>query len=130
MKKALYWLPRILGVGFIVFISLFAMDAFGGNQTPTQMVLGFFIHMIPTFLLIIILLIAWKVEWVGGIFFIAIGLFYCLFAQGQHWSAYCLVAGPPILIGILFILQYVLFRKWDKEDARKPRKPFEPKQPS
>lgn len=102
-KKFIYWLPRILGILFTLFISMFALDAFGGGVPFFEAVAGFLIHLLPTYIVIAILLIAWKWEWIGGILFILAGIFYIFAANNMHWSAYAVIAGPPILIGILFI---------------------------
>ena len=58
----------------ILFISLFALDAFQPDLTIWQQLKGFIIHLIPSFLLIIFLLFAWKKELYGGIIFIIIGI--------------------------------------------------------
>jgi len=105
-KKFLYWLPRILGILFALFISIFALDAFGEGIPFMEAVVGFLIHLVPTYIMIAILIIAWKRVLVGGILFILSGLFYIIFVYGMHWSAYLLIGGPPILIGILFIAAY------------------------
>ncbi len=105
-KKFLYWLPRILGILFVLFISIFALDAFGEGIPFMEAVVGFLIHLVPTYIMIAILIIAWKRVLVGGILFILSGLFYIIFVNGMRWSAYLLIGGPPILIGILFIAAY------------------------
>ena len=107
-KKLIHWLPRVLGILFALFISIFALDAFGEGIPFTKAVVGFLIHLLPTYIVIAVLLIAWKWEWVGGILFIFAGFFYIFGANNMHWSAYLLIAGPPILIGCLFIAAYFL----------------------
>ena len=102
-KKFLYWLPRILGILFTLFISIFALDAFGEGIPFLEAVVGFLIHLVPTYIMIAILLIAWKWELVGGILFILAGGSYMIWMHIPHWTAFLLIGGPPILIGILFI---------------------------
>ncbi len=41
-KKFLYWLPRILGILFAIFISIFALDAFGEGIPFLEAIVGFF----------------------------------------------------------------------------------------
>jgi len=69
MKKIPYWLPRVLSVLFIAFISVFALDVFG----EPQWFLALLMHLIPSFILIILTAIAWKNERLGGFIFIAAG---------------------------------------------------------
>jgi hypothetical protein len=52
MKNALYWTPRILTIVFILFLGLFALDSFEGEQSLLQKMGGFLIHLIPNFVLI------------------------------------------------------------------------------
>ncbi len=104
--KTIFWLPRILGILLCVFISLFALDAFDGNSPLGRQILGFLIHLIPTYLLVFALILAWKKQVIGGIIFILLGFAYLLFAHNQHWSAYLIIAGIPMLIGFLFVIEY------------------------
>jgi hypothetical protein len=102
-KKFLYWLPRILGILFALFISIFALDAFCEGIPPLEAVIGFLIHLIPTYVKIAVLLIARKWGMVGGILFILAGVSYMVLMRNLQWAAFLLIGGAPILIGILFI---------------------------
>ena len=59
---------------FILFVSLFAADAFSPGLTIWQQLGAFVIHLIPSFILLTFLIVAWKWELIGGIIFIIIGL--------------------------------------------------------
>jgi len=111
MKKSLYWLPRVLGIGLIVFYTLFALDVFDGESGIGEMLPGFLIHMIPAFILIAILLVAWKWELPGGLLYLGTGIFYIYMTRGMYWMVYLYIGGPLFLSGILFILYHFLFRK-------------------
>ena len=113
-KKFLYWLPRILGILFALFISIFALDAFSEGIPFPEAMVGFLIHLVPTYIIIIILLIAWKWGLVGGILFIFAGVFYMVWMHNLHWSAYLLIGGLPILIGILFIAAHLVLKRAEK----------------
>ena len=106
--KIIYWTARILGILFILFISVFALDAFEEGVPFLQSLVGFLIHLVPTFILIAVLLLAHKKGRIGGILFNALGLFYIFMARGEHWLAYVMITGPAILTGVLFILGSVL----------------------
>ena len=73
MKKFLFWLPRILTIIFIAF------DIFAEDYKWYEIIIGVFMHLIPSFALIIILIIAWKRELVGGIIFIILSLIFTIF---------------------------------------------------
>jgi len=72
--KIFYWSPRVLCILAILFVSLFALDAFSPELSIWQQIGGFLIHLIPSFILLALLILAWKREFIGGIIFIIIGL--------------------------------------------------------
>jgi len=70
----LHWLPRIICILAILFISMFALDAFAPGLTFWQQIGGLLMHLIPSFILLALLVVAWKWELIGGIIFTIIGL--------------------------------------------------------
>lgn len=70
----LYWSPRVLAILAILFVSLFALDAFHPGEPLAQQLAHFFIHLVPSFILLAVLWLAWKRELAGGIIFALIGL--------------------------------------------------------
>jgi hypothetical protein len=112
MKNALYWTPRILTIVFILFLGLFALDSFEGEQSLVQKIGGFLIHLIPNFVLILILIVAWKHEWVGTIAFALVGIAYIVLFWGRFpVSTYFIISGPAFLIAILFWLNWINRKK-------------------
>ncbi|MFA6410685.1 MAG: hypothetical protein WCW26_03885 [Candidatus Buchananbacteria bacterium] len=109
MKKFIYWLPRVLAVGFILFLSLFALDVFD-IQAPWYLLLGgFLMHLIPSFVLIVVTIIAWKKPLWGGLIFIGATL---VMGFWLNWPVMSLVVIlPPALLGGLFLLQDYYFKK-------------------
>lgn len=115
---ALYhWLPRILCILAILFISLFAADSFDNpEQTIWQQLGGFFIHLIPSIILLLFLIVAWKRELIGGIIFIVIGivlspLVFMLYYNRNHsvWMSLTVILFitlPFLLVGILFLVSH------------------------
>jgi hypothetical protein len=112
MKNVLYWTPRVLGLAFAAFISLFALDVFGAYPSIGETVLALLIHLVPTYLILAALVIAWRWERIGALAFAALGLAYVIMAWGDmHWSAFILIAGPPILIAAAFLADSVFRRR-------------------
>jgi len=109
--KIIRWLPRILSIAFVLFLSLFALDVFG-EYSGWQAVLGFLIHLLPSFVLLAVILIAWKYDLVGAIAFLASAAFY-VFMVGldRPWSWYAGISGPAAVVGILFLLSWLQKRK-------------------
>jgi len=102
--KIMYWLPRILAILIIIFFSIFSLDVFGEYKFP--LVLGaLFMHLIPSFLLIISLMIAWKKEKIGGIIFIILSIITIFFFNTyQHLISLLIITLPILITGILFLL--------------------------
>jgi hypothetical protein len=108
LKRLLFWTPRILCLLFAAFISIFAADVFGQGYGFWQTVLALLMHLIPTWIVLIVLAISWRWEWVGGTLFIALGALYLIKFWGRfHWSAYLCIAGPLLLVGALFFLNWL-----------------------
>ena len=111
-NRILYWAPRLICILNIVFISLFALDAFDPDLTIWQQIGGFLIHMIPSFILLAALLIAWKWEMVGGIIFIVLGLILSSFLFVHNYKmndSLWLTLGIVLLMGFPFVLAGILF---------------------
>jgi hypothetical protein len=108
VKHLLFWTPRILGLLFAAFISVFALDVFDGHHGFWQTALALAMHLIPTAVLLLFLVLAWRWEWTGAVFFTALAVLYLVAFPGRfHWSAYVLISGPLFLLGVLFLLNWV-----------------------
>ena len=119
--KTIFWAPRILGIVAISFISIFAFDAFQPDLTLLEQLRDFLMHLVPSFVLLAILLVAWKWELIGGIIFVAIGLvltpliyIHNYNMNGSVWMSLgiiMLITFPFILVGVLFLLDYKINKK-------------------
>ena len=102
---AIRWAAYIFGFAFAIFISFFAMDVFTAHNDFLHTVSALFKHLIPTFLIIIILLLSWRREWIGGTAFSILGFLYIIIAWGRFaWGAYAMISGPLFILGFLFFL--------------------------
>ncbi len=119
--RLFYWLPRILCILAILFISLFAADAFAPGLTIWQQLGAFFIHLIPSFVLLAFLIIAWKWELIGGIIFMVIGIAFSPFIfilnyNRNHsiWLSLVIILSvtfPFVVVGILFLISHRMKKK-------------------
>ncbi len=108
-KRVLFWTPRILAILFAIFVSLFALDVFGEGYGFWKTSEALLMHLIPTGILVVVLLLAWRWEWIGAVAFIALGAYYLVWWRG-HWSAYVAISGPLFLLGLLFAINWA-YRK-------------------
>jgi hypothetical protein len=93
----LYWSPRILGILFSAFISIFALDVFSEHLPFGRTMLAPALHMIPTAIVVMVLLISWKWEWAGAIGYFSLGVIYII----TMWKrfplvTYVAVSGPGL----------------------------------
>lgn len=121
VNNFVYWTPRILSILFILFLAMFSLDIFGNGYTFWETVVGLIMHNIPTFILLILLIIAWKREWLGAITFVSFGLFYIVrllvtILMNPPYRWYMLfwsltITGPAFLVGVLFWMNWKQKRK-------------------
>ncbi len=120
VSRFIYWTPRIVSIIFICFVALFSLDIFDMKLDFWGTVLGLLMHNIPTLILIAVLIIAWKYEWVGGVAFILAGILYIagilitIMKNGFKWyylSWAIEISGMAFLIGILFFINWNKKRK-------------------
>lgn len=119
--KFFYWSPRILCIIAILFISIFALDAFSPELTFWQQIGGFFIHLIPSFILIALLVLAWKKELIGGVLFLIIGLGLSPIVFSHNYrmnQSFFMSLGiifsitiPFAIVGLLFIISHYKRKK-------------------
>lgn len=119
--KILHWTPRIICILAILFISMFAADSFAPELTFWQQMGGFMMHLIPSFILIALLIVAWKWEYIGGIIFIVIALGLSPFvfmlnynrnhSVGMSLGIILAITFPFVLVGILFIISHFMKKK-------------------
>ena len=115
--KLFHWLPRILCILAILFISMFALDSFEKGLSIWQQLAQFLKHLITSFILTAFLIVAWKWEMVGGMIFTLVGLIMSPFifqlnhirngfSIAQSLNVVLIITVPFILVGILFLVSY------------------------
>jgi hypothetical protein len=111
-RNLLYWVPRVFTIAAILFMLMFSLDSFDGDASLAKKALGFLVHNIPVMVLIVILIVAWKNELIGGLLLIVAFIAGSVFFNSFSGNPGSLVVIIPFLItGLLFILYYFLYRK-------------------
>jgi len=93
---------------------MFALDAFEGTQSLWVQLGDFFMHLIPSFVLLIVFFVATKWELIGGILFTLIGValsppvFILNYRMnesiGMSLAVIMAITVPFIVVGILFVI--------------------------
>lgn len=108
--KLLLWSPRMLGILVCLFLSLFALDAFGGGKTFIQALPDFAIHVAPMLILLAVVGVSWRLEWVGGLVFTGLAAGYAYFAR-NHVSWVPGISDPLLIVGVLFFWSWLHHRE-------------------
>jgi hypothetical protein len=105
----------------ILFVSLFALDSFDPRLSLLQQIGEFLIHLIPSFVLLACLIVAWKWELIGGIILASIGIGFSPFVYqlnyarihnvGMCFVILLMITFPFILVGVLFIMSHIMKKK-------------------
>lgn len=108
VSNFVYWTPRVLGIFFVIFLGLMSLDVFNGAGF-WETAVGLFMHNIPALILLVVLIISWKREIVGGVVFVLAGLLYIALLLRNSFEWYFLVwaiqiSGVAFLIGGLFLV--------------------------
>ena len=101
-KRWLYWLPRVLSILFAMFISIFALDVFGEGYNFWETLVALFMHLVPTFILVAVLAIAWRWERVGAALFLALAIIYLVLTDGRMLT----IPIPLIIVSLLFLVSW------------------------
>ena len=107
--KALYWTPRILSLVFVCFLALFSLDVFDMGLGFWGTAAALLIHNLPSLILLLVVIVAWKHEIVGAVGFILGGFLYIGLLMRNPFEWYYMVwalqiSGTAFLIGALFLV--------------------------
>ncbi len=105
--RLLYWSPRVLAIAFAAFISIFALDVFGETHGFWITALALSIHLIPAAIVVAVLLLAWRWEWVGALLFTLTAAFYAWWALPRHLNWAVIIGGPLLVIAGLFLANWI-----------------------
>lgn len=107
--RLLYWTPRVLALLFAVFISLFALDVFSEGRGFLETAVALLIHLVPTAVILGVLVLSWKREWIGALFYPVLAILYIVLAWGKFpMGTYFIISGPLALTGVLFLVNWRL----------------------
>mgnify|MGYP001609782195 FL=1 len=109
LTKILYWTPRIVCLLYIGFISLFALDVFNGEYNLAQTLVALTMHLIPSMLILLALVIAWRWELAGSIVFDVLAIAWLIYVGDFGKSL--IITLPLFVISSLFVAGWAYRRK-------------------
>ncbi|MCY3001502.1 MAG: hypothetical protein NTV21_06830 [Planctomycetota bacterium] len=105
------WLPRVLALAFTAFLSLFALDAFEGVEGLAQRAVALAMHLVPTAVCLLLVVLAWRRPWIGAASFGVLAAAYVGIAW-SHPSWVLVISGPLALVALAY------FIAWRREISR------------
>ena len=129
---AISWTARIICILAILLVSLFALDSFSSERSLWQNIAAFLIHLLPSFVLLAVLIIAWQNESAGGILMVIIGVAFSIwvfhinyserqFSLTQSLINMSIIGLPFIVAGVLFLISHHSKRRTSKLRLRQPQ---------
>ena len=117
-RRLLFWAPRILTIIFIAFISMFALDVFDEHLGFWQTALALLMHLLPSIVLIVALVLAWRREWVGSMLYAGAGLLHAIWAATvpRPWPVSTRLISMLIITGPAFVIAILFLFNWKKHD--------------
>ena len=97
------WSPRILGILVSLFIAAFALDAFAEGTPLASALLDFFIHLIPAFVLLALVMVSRRWEPIAGVAFILLAVVYAMTMARGRLDWMLVISGPLAVVGVLFL---------------------------
>ncbi len=103
-RRILGWAARGVGVAIALLLAILSLDSIQETEGFWLSTLSLLLHLIPTYLVLIALAVAWYRPRVGAMMFIALGVAYVI-AVWPHfsWAATLTISGPLVLAGLLFL---------------------------
>jgi hypothetical protein len=107
--RLLFWTPRVLGIAYVIFISLFALDVFAEHAGFVDTAIALALHLIPSAVAAAALLVAWRWEGAGALFYAVAAVAYMFMARRLDWIL--VISGPLIVVAILFLMNQLYRRE-------------------
>jgi hypothetical protein len=98
LAKIIHWAPRVAAILIIFFMGLFSLDVLEMEATPLELLGGFLIHNIPSIVMLVLLIFAWKRPVVGFAAFLIVAAAFTFFFVRD------ISALPNLLLFVLPIL--------------------------
>lgn len=109
VSRGVYWIPRIFAIVLILFLPVFSLDVVQPGISRSQIALGLIIHNIPSLVLLVVLILSWRREIIGGIAFLLAGVAFIVFTFTRNPDSFFALLISSLVLGIPLLLTGVMF---------------------
>ncbi len=110
ITKIFHWIPRICGLLMVLFIGMFALDAFDPHLTILRQILNFLVGLVPAYIVLATVIIGRKWDLAGCLIYLVLTLFYTFLAY-RHPVWLLGISLPLLSLSILFFISWYMKRK-------------------
>jgi hypothetical protein len=87
---------------YVGFLGMFALDVFNEHLGFARTALALAMHLIPSAIALVPLVIAWRYPRAGALGYLAAAAFYCIRMSNGRISWMLVIAGPIVVVAALF----------------------------
>jgi hypothetical protein len=99
--RTILWAPRVLAVAVSLFLAVFSLDEITGTTNIFEALPYVMIHLLPSAIVLAVVALSWRREWIGAVLFVALAAAYAVAARA-HLSWVAVISGPLIVAGALY----------------------------
>lgn len=105
-RHILYWSPRLLSLIVVGIAAKHVADWISPNKGIGDNLLSVLVHLIPAVLVLGVVALSWRREWIAGAFFVLLGLLRAAKDVLVGSVSHLWLAAFGVFLGLLFILNW------------------------
>lgn len=110
--RVMTWAPRVIIFGFAALLTISAADVLDQPRPLGWIVMAVVMHLIPVALVVVVAIVAWRYEWIGGLGAATLAILFLLSGrQTLPWRDLMMIAGPLALVALLYTLNALRHRR-------------------
>ena len=122
-REKYQWIPRLFSIFLIIYFGLFTLEVWYQDVSLAQKLIDLIIHLIPSIVMLICLLVSWRFQTAGGMMFVVAGFGSAIFFNTfSSLTDFILISFPIFISAILFFISDSLedrpYYRWNESICR------------